>query len=108
MHFGTSAHALYAFIAVLVLAFLASASGLKPVAVFLFGLLANYVLFIASVDGFSDIESFKMSASWGILVIIPVALGCAIATGVGTLVSHLIRGQGGRAKDAANSGTDNV
>jgi hypothetical protein len=87
MNFGTPTPAFYAILTVLFFTVLASAASGKSILVFVFSLIASYLAFIASSEGFGrQSHNFAMIAGVGILVMIPTTAGCAVATGLGSLI----------------------
>lgn len=85
MTFGTPTPVFYQIVSVLVLALIVTALGLNAFLAFILSLFTAYILFIASLGGFSRSDYFAMAAGWGILVMIPTSFGCALAVGAGAL-----------------------
>jgi hypothetical protein len=91
MNFGTPTPAFYQIVSVLALAFVVTTLGFNAFLAFFLGLFTAYILFIASLGGFSRSNHFAMAAGWGILVMIPTSFGCALAVGAGALVRKVWR-----------------
>lgn len=91
MSFGTPTPVFYQIVSVLVLALVVTALGFNAFLAFFLSLFTAYILFIASLGGFSRSDHFAMAAGWGILVMIPTSVGCALAAGAGALARSLCK-----------------
>lgn len=83
---GTPTPVFYEIVLVLIITMVIVAIGLNALLAFILSMLVSYALFIAAVGGFKSSEAFVMGAGWGILIMIPVFFGAAIAAAVGALL----------------------
>ncbi len=93
MHFGTPTPVFYQIVSVLVLALIVTTLGVNAFLAFIFSLFTAYILFIASLGGFTRSDHFAMAAGWGILVMIPTSAGCALAVVAGALARKVWKGR---------------
>jgi cation transport ATPase len=71
---------------ILVLTVVAVALGLNTFAVASLSLIGSYVWFISSAGGFKTSESFAMAAGFGLMFMMPTAVGIGVAVLLGRLL----------------------
>jgi hypothetical protein len=79
VNFGTPTPVFYQIVFVLVFALICAATGRSIKLIFLLSVAVSYALFIAYVGGFRSAEALIVGLGFGALVMIPTAIGAAVA-----------------------------
>jgi hypothetical protein len=90
VNFGTPTPVFYQIVFVLVCALVGAATGRSTTVIFLLSIIISYALFIAYVGGFGSTEALIAGLGFGVLVMIPTAMGAAAAIFIGHAI-HLAR-----------------